>query len=122
MEEENTQELETTVGGKNVSSQLDKITFKEYFQACCRISYRMRRLKTKGAVLVLIWSFMVVGVFYYLLDRALVSYHESVGTCFITIIGVSLPVAGWLADVQFGRYRVMRCSISSRQCGLPLCY
>ena len=111
MEEENTQELETTVCGRNVSSQLDKITFKEYLQARCRISYRMRRLKTKGAVLVLIWSFMVVGVFYYLLDRALVSYHESVGTCVITIIGVTLPVAGWLADVQFGRYRVMCCSV-----------
>ena len=111
MEEENTQELETTVGGRNVSSQLDKITFKEYLQARCRISYRMRKPKTKGAVLVLIWSFMVVGVFYYLLDRALVSYNELVGTSVITIIGVTLPVAGWLADVQFGRYRVMCCSI-----------
>ena len=41
MEEENTQELKTTVGGRNVSSQSDKVTFKEYLQAYCRISYQM---------------------------------------------------------------------------------
>ena len=105
------QELETTVGGRNVSSQPEKIIFKEYLQARCRISYRMRKLKTKGAILVLIWNFMVMSVLYYLLDRLLVSYHDSVGTCVMTIIGVILPVAGWLADVRFGRYRVMRCNI-----------
>ena len=73
------QELETTVGGRKVSSQPEKITFKEYLQAYCRISYQMRKLKTKGAILVLIWNFMVMSVLYYLLDRLLVSYHESVG-------------------------------------------
>ena len=111
MEEENTQELETTVGGRNVSSQPDKITFKEYLQVHCKISYRMRKLKTKGAILVLIWSFMVMGVFYYLLNSLLVSYHDSVITSVSTTIGVTLPIAGWQADVRFGRYRVMCCSI-----------
>ena len=111
MEEEDTQELETTVGGRNVSSQPDKITSKEYLKAYCRISYRMRKLKTKGAILILIWNFMVMSVFNYLCNSLLASYHESVGTCVITIIGVTLPVAGWLADVRFGRYRVMRFSI-----------
>ena len=111
MEEENTQELETTVGGRNVSSQPNKITFKEYLQAYCRISYRMRKLKSKGAILVLIWSFMVMGVFYYLLNSLLASYHDSISTSVMTIIGVTLPIAGWLADVQFGRYGVMCCSI-----------
>ena len=111
MEEENTQELETTVGGRNVSSQPDKITFKEYLQAYCRISYRMRKFKTKGAILVLIWSFMVMGVFYHLLNSLLASYQDSISTSVMTIIGVSLPIAGWLADVRFGRYRVMCCSV-----------
>ena len=111
MEEENTQELETTVGGRNVSFQPDKITFKEYLQAYCRISYRMRKLKTKGAILVLIWSFMVMGVFYYLLNTLLASYHDSISISVMTIIGVTLPIAGWLADIRFGRYGVMCCSI-----------
>ena len=115
MEEKNPtimKELEIPAGGeRNESSQPDKITFKEYLQVCCRISYRMRKLKTKGAILILIWSFMVMVVFYYLLNILLVSCHNSIITGVITIIGVTLPVAGWLADVRFGRYRVMLCSI-----------
>ena len=105
-------ELETATGGeRNESFQPDKITFKEYLQVRCRISYRMRKLKTKGAILVLMWSFMVMGVFYYLLNSLLVSYHDLISTSIMTIIAVTLPVAGWLADVRFGRYRVMCYSI-----------
>ena len=115
MEKENPtimKELEIPTGGeRNESSQPDKITFKEYLQVRCRISYRMRKLKTKGAILVLIWSFMVVGVIHYLLNSLLVSYSDSVITSVMTIIAVTLPVAGWLADVRFGRYRVICCSI-----------
>ena len=113
MDEENSmivKELEIPAGGeRNLNpSQPDNITFKEYLQVRCRISYQMRKLKTKGAILVLIWSFMVMGVFNYLLNSLLVSYSDS---SVISIIGVTLPIAGWLADVRFGRYRVMRCSI-----------
>ena len=107
-------ELESSAAGeRNEFSQPDKVTFKEYLQACCRISYRMKKLKTKGAILVLIWSFMVMNVFYCLLNSSWVSYYidDSVITSVVTIIGVTLPVAGWLADFRFGRYRVMRCSI-----------
>ena len=101
MEEENTKKLETTVGGRNVSSQPDKnlITSKEYLQAYCIISYRMRKLKNKGAILVLMWSFMVAGVFNYLLTCLLAPYKDLVSTSIMTIIGVTLPVAGWLAHV-----------------------
>ena len=52
-----------------------------------------------------------MGVFYYLLNSLLASYHDSISTSVMTIIGVTLPIAGWLADVQFGRYGVMCCSI-----------
>ena len=62
-------ELETAAGGERNESFLpDKITFQEHLQAHCRISYRMRKLKTKEAILVLMWSFMVMNVFYYLLN------------------------------------------------------
>ena len=44
-----------------------------------------------------------MGVFYYLLNSLLVSYHDSISTSVMTIIGVSLPIAGpWMAS---------RCSI-----------
>ena len=56
MEEDNSmivKELEiAAVGERNESLQPDKITFKEYLQAHCRISYRMRKLKTKEAILI----------------------------------------------------------------------
>ena len=106
-------ELEIPTGGERNSnpSQPDNITFKEYLQVRCRISYRVRKLKTKGAILVLIWSFMVMNVCYYLLNSLLVSSYDSVTPSVVTIIGVTLPIAGWLADVRFGRYRVMLCSI-----------
>ena len=116
MEEENSmivKELEIPAGGERNSnpSQPDNITFKEYLQVRCRISYQMRKLKTKGAILVLIWSFMVMNVFDYLLNSLLVSSYDSVTPSAVTIIAVTLPIAGWLADVRFGRYRVMYCSI-----------
>jgi hypothetical protein len=50
MEEKNTKELETTVGGRNGSPRPDKITSKKYLRTYCRVSYRMRNLKTKGAI------------------------------------------------------------------------
>jgi dipeptide/tripeptide permease len=116
MEEENPMiekelEVAAVVGERNDYCPPDEITSKEYLQTCFRISYRMRKLKTKGAILVLMWSFMVTGVFNYLLNSVLASYHDLVSTSIMTIIGVTLPVAGWLADVRFGRYKVMRFSI-----------
>ena len=61
MEEENSmivKELEIPEAGeRNEFSQPDKITFKEYLQVRCRISHQMRKLKTKGSILVLVWSF-----------------------------------------------------------------
>ncbi len=67
MEEQNTtivKELETTVSGRKVSSQPDTITTKEYLQACCRVSYWTRKLtENKGAILVLVWNFLVMSVF-----------------------------------------------------------
>ena len=105
-------ELEIAAGGeRNESFQPDRITSKEYLQAYCRISYRMRKLKTKGAVLVLMWSFMVMNVFNYLHDSLLVSYHDSVITSVMTIAYVTLSIARWIADVRFGRYKVMHFSI-----------
>ena len=104
MEEENTmivKELELTIGERSASesSQPDKITLKEYLQTFCRISYRMRKLKNKGALLVLVWSFMVMCVAYYLLNTLRASYYHSLSTSVVTIIGVTLPIAGWLADI-----------------------
>ena len=71
----------------------------------------MRKLKNKGAIIVLVWSFIVMIVYNYLVNNLLISQHDLVSTSVITIIGVTLPIAGWLADVRFGRYKVICCSI-----------
>ena len=108
MEEKNTiivKELELTTGERNASesSQPDEITLKEYLQIFCRVSYRMRKVKNKGASLVLVWSFMVMCVAHYLLNfnTLRTSYYHSVSTSVVAIIGVTLPIAGWLADIRF---------------------
>ena len=72
---------------------------------CCRPTYRIRKIKNKGAILILVWNFLVISVFYYLSI-----YHPTWHLYSITW-GLTLPIAGWLADVYLGRYKVIRWSI-----------
>ena len=90
-----------------------EITFCEYLKICCQPKYQPRKLKNKGAILVLVWNFLVTTVYYYL-------YHEPFSTktfcplCFRLIlvpVGIALFFAGWLADVYFERFKVLRWSI-----------
>ncbi len=76
---------------------------------CCKYSYQIRKLKNKGALIVLIWSYLVTSLFYYLaihvseFDYRVRPYF--IGCCF------TLPFGGWLADVYLGRYIVIRWSM-----------
>ena len=90
-----------------------EITFCEHLKICCKPKYQPRKLKNKGAILVLVWNFFVTTVLYYL-------YYEPFSTqifcplCFRLIlvpVGIALSFAGWLADVYFERYKVLRWSI-----------
>ena len=104
-------ELEVSVNTRNTSSLPQRkgtITATDYLQACCRISYRMRQLKNKGAILVLLWSFLALSVYSYLFDSLLPAlYHDLVVYSALAVIGAMLVIAGWLADVRFGRYKVL---------------
>ena len=71
----------------------------------CKSTYKLRKLKNKGALLVLVWNFLIVSLFYYIMVQ---TNHDKQN---YIIVGIILPVAGWLADVYFGRYRVIRWSI-----------
>ena len=66
----------------------------------------MRRVKNKGAILILILSYLVTGVFIYLY-----SYARQGGKLRLIVLGLSLPIAGWLADVLISRYKMIYCSI-----------
>ena len=78
---------------------------------CCKPTYQMRKLRNKGAILVLVWNFLLANVSHYLV----VSVYKPAGTIVVTIgtvtLGITLPFAGWLADVYLGRYKVIRWSI-----------
>ena len=82
------------------------ITAKERLQLCCRPTYKPRKVKNKGAILVLIWSFLIMSV----IDGRLTHYDISGGVNLVAF-SLTLPVAGWLADARIGRYKVIRCSI-----------
>ena len=74
---------------------------------CCKSSYRIRKLKNKGAILILLWSLLVTGTINF-------SYTQDRGTLFniqLVTIGLTLPIAGWLADIYFGRYKVIHWSM-----------
>ena len=80
-------------------------TVKEQLKACCKPTYQIRKLKNKGAILVLIWNFLVMNLFYYL------STHVTDQRPHYITWGITLPIAGWLADVHLGRYKVIRWSM-----------
>ena len=72
-------------------------TVKEQLKACCKPTYQIRKLKNKGAILVLIWNFLVMNLFYYL------STHVTDQRPHYMIWGIILLIAGWLAVVHRSR-------------------
>ena len=87
-------------------------------QECCRPGYGVRRVKSRGAVLVLLWT-IAISVF----PRTSATLAELVpveNTGVADTVGVAIqaavyifyyPFAGWLADVYFGRYKVMHANL-----------
>ena len=80
-------------------------TTKEQLKVYCKPTYRMRRLKNKGAIMVLIWNYLVTSVFHFI-NRMKNYDHGLLFNVQLVTGGLTLPIAGWLADVYFGRYKV----------------
>ncbi len=91
------------------SNSVNTISVQERLKICFKPTYKLRKIMNKGAILVLVFNFLVTSVFYY------TSYKSSIPErycimCFKLIevpIGLALPFAGWLADIYFSRYRVL---------------
>ena len=95
---------------ESVTTALDdilesRITINRQLCGCCKSTYKLRKLKNKGALLVLVWNYLIMSLFYYIMVHT-----ERDKQHYITI-GVTLPIAGLLANVYLGRYRVIRWSI-----------
>ena len=78
---------------------------------CCSPTYQVRRLRNKAAILILVWNYLGLSVLNYL---SLYPYIYIFGAtwhlcCILWVL--TLPIAGWLADVRLGRYKVIRWSM-----------
>ena len=73
----------------------------------CKPTYRVRKLKNKGAIIVLVWNFFIASVFNHLM-AFVVPYGLEIT---MVALDLTLPLAGWLADIRFGRYKVIRWSM-----------
>ena len=94
----------------------DPVSFKrDDLRNCCRPTFKPEWLKHKGALLVLIWSFLCFPTYHYFTLRRIARdpFKEKLPLRPDATIstGLLLPIGGWLADAFFGRYRVIRCGI-----------
>ena len=89
------------------------INIQERLKMCFKPTYKLRKLKNKGAILVLVFNFLVTSVLYYISMKSKTPEQYCI-LCFKMIevpIGLVLPFAGWLADIYFRRYKVLVFSI-----------
>ena len=58
-----TSELMTRL--RHISLESSDLATKERLIICCKPSYRLTRIKSKGAILVLVWSYLCTSVLYF---------------------------------------------------------
>ena len=78
---------------------------------CFKPRYRLRRVKNRGAILILIWSYCISPMNFYISYNALRVYSYLVYALIAISVGLTIPLAGWIADIRFGRYKVIRFSM-----------
>ena len=89
---------------------------------CCRNKPRIRWIRSKGAILVLLWNCLILngnviaGLATPEFLRLNTVHNKGKVFLLVTLIkALSLtllyPLAGWVADVYFGRYRVIKVSL-----------
>ena len=80
-----------------------------HHKLCCKPAcYHPRRVKNKGALLVLAWNFLAFSVYHLMNDYFDNKYMIR---AYFAILGITSLTAGWLADTRIGRYKVVRTSI-----------
>ena len=81
---------------------------------CCKLNVRCQPFNSRGAVIVLIWSFLICSVFFFFNAGILIqnrSSGQALKIALLVCITFSYPFAGWLGDGHFGRYKVVSISL-----------
>ena len=78
------------------------LTTEEKLKICCKPTYHMRKLKNKGAILVLVCGYLITSTFFYL---KFASSTEILLYLQLVAFGIMISVIWWLAVVYFGRYK-----------------
>ena len=81
------------------------ITVKERVKLCLMPTYRPRMVRNKGAILVLVFNFLIMNALALL---SIYWFYDNIGLI-AGAVGMSLivPLAGWLADTRIRRFKVI---------------
>ena len=90
---------------KQVILPVKEISIKQKLELRCKPICKTRRVKAKGALLVLAWNFLAASVFWYIITlEGLLLQKITTGA---VLAAITLPVAGWLADACVRQYRTI---------------
>ena len=76
--------------------------------------YKIRRVTNKGAILVLLLSYLVSSMYYLFFNIKVSHLHYSTkfySCLWLITFSVSASLSGWLADAFIGRYKVIKNSV-----------
>ena len=96
----------------------DQVTLKECCRERCKPLCQVRRVKSKGAILVIIWTLVEASVLTYIINNSnsIINSSQQSSKWMLIIatliaMGITFPLAGLLADVCFGRYKLISFSL-----------
>ena len=106
--------LRSQIGAHLLPHKESKCNYAVAFHRCYWRKVGLQWMKRKGAILVLVW-FLLFQSGYYLIRHTFI-WKTTASNIAVLIIGFMImiifsPIAGWLADVHFGRYNVIKWSI-----------
>ena len=73
----------------------------------CKPRCRMRQVKNKEAILILVWNYLLMSILFFNTEISVYHFNFPYSIQYV-LLGLMLPFAGWLADVYFGRFKVIR--------------
>ena len=95
----------------SLSDSTSELNTRELLREHFKPKFHIRRVTNKGAILVVVWSFLLTTIYYYTAYNATRLYSNLMFAIIQSIVGITIPFAGWLADVRIGRYKIICWSI-----------